>query len=131
VEGDEDMPHQPKDSAEHAADGLSVNILMKCQEFRIPPIQDALVMGKEAPIGCEAMRRALTLLHIAPFDHIELKGEDEDDTVGDILVRRAVVSKIPCEKLIRFIMDRVKPLMAADEILHLQIDSEVLLKDRI
>jgi hypothetical protein len=121
------MPDQPK----HPADNVSVKIWLQCQEFKIPPIRDALVLGKNATIGCEAMRRALTLLHVEPFEHIDLSGDDEDDVVGDVLVRRSVLNKVPRGKLIRFLVGRVKPFMTVDEILHLRVDVEVCLEDQI
>lgn len=121
------MPEQ----SEHPANNVSVNIRLEFQEFKIPPVRDALVLGKKAPIGNEAIRRSLTLLHAAPFEHIELKGENEDDVVSDILVRQSVLNKIPRNKLIRLILDRVKPFMAAEEILHLRIDAEVSLEHQI
>lgn len=121
------MPDQPTPSA----NAVSVNVRVQFHEFRIPPVQDALVLGKDASIGTEAMRRSLTLLHVAPFEHIALAGDHEDDVVGDILVRRTVLNKIPRDKLIRLIVDRVKGFMTAQEILHLQIDAEVCLEHQL
>jgi hypothetical protein len=116
---------------EQPTNGVSFNIRVRMQEFKIPPVEDALVLGKDASISCEAMRRSLTLLHVAAFEHIELKGEYEDDRLGDILVRRTVLNKIPRDKLIRLIIDRIKPFMAAEEILHLRVDTEVSLEHQI
>jgi hypothetical protein len=116
---------------QHPADGVSVSIRLQFQEFKIPPVRDALVLGKKAPIGCEAVRRSLTLLHVAPFEHIELSGDNADPVVGDILVRQSVLNKIPREKLIRLILERIKPFMTAEEILHLQIEAEVSLEHQM
>jgi hypothetical protein len=116
---------------EHPASSASVNVRLQFQEFRIPPVHDALVLGKKSPIGSEAVRRSLTLLHVAPFQHIELSGAHEDDVVGDILVRNSVLNKIPPDNLIRLVVDRVKPFMTAEEILHLRLDAEVSLEHQI
>ena len=117
--------------SDHPADTVSVNVRLQFQEFKIPPVHDALVLGKKSPIGSEAVRRSLTLLHVAPFEHIELKGENADAIVGDILVRNSVLNKIPREKLIRVVIDRVKPFMTAEEILHLHIEAEVSLEHQV
>jgi hypothetical protein len=119
------------ESSEHSANNVSVNVRIQFQEFKIPPVHDALVLGKKAPIGSDAIRRSLTLLHVAPFEHIELNGETEDDVVGDILVRNSVLNKIPRDKLIRLVIDRVKPFMTADEILHVHLEAEVSLEHQI
>lgn len=121
------MPEPSK----HPSNNVSVNIRLQFQEFRIPPVQDALVLGKKVPIGSDAIRRSLTLLHVSPFEHIELNGENEDDVVGDILVRKSVLNKIPRDKLIRLVLDRVKPFTTAEEILHLKLEAEVVLEHQI
>lgn len=117
--------------SERSANTVSINVRVQFREFRIPPIQDALILGKEASIGCEAMRRSLTLLHVAPFEHIALEGEQQDDVVGDILVRRTVLNKIPRDKLISLVVERVKGFMTAQEILHLEIDTELSLEHQL
>ncbi len=121
------MPDHP----EHQTDGKTVRIWLHCQELKIPPIHDALVLGKKAAIGSEAMRRALTLLHVSPFEHIELKGEHEDDVVSDILVRQSVFNKVSRDRLINYLLGRVKSFMSPDEILHLRIEAEVSVEDQI
>lgn len=121
------MPEQ----SQSPGNNISVNIWLQCEELKFPPINDALVLGKTAPITAEAMGRALTLLHVSPFEHVELSGEYEDDVVNDIFVRRNLLHKIPREKLIPFLVQRVKAFMTTDEILHLRIDAEVSLKDQI
>ena len=52
----------------------------RIKEFGIPPVHDGLVLGRNSPIGCAAIRKAIDLLVSSPFEHIEL----EDATVGEI-----------------------------------------------
>lgn len=99
----------------------------RIKEFTIPPISDGLVLGKNSPIGCVAIRRALELLMVTPFEHIELG--DADDVVGDILVRQTLLRRISKERLAEFVLHRVKPLMGPEEILHLELTVEVLVED--
>jgi hypothetical protein len=53
----------------------------------------------------------------------------QDDVVGSILVRTSVLRRITREKLVDFVMRRIKPLMSAEEILHLDLQIEVELED--
>jgi hypothetical protein len=94
------------------------------EEYVIPPIKDMLVLGKRAPIGCIAMRRALELLVKTPFEHIEI----EDDVISDILVRQPLLRRLPREKLERYVLDQVKPLMGPEEVLHVAVDVRVTLE---
>jgi hypothetical protein len=97
------------------------------REFAIPPVRDGLVLGIESPIGSVAMRRALELLIATPFEHVEI----EDDVIKDILVRQALLRRFPKEKLVDFVLRRVKPFMGVDEILYLELNAEILIEDEL
>jgi hypothetical protein len=114
--GDESMSH------EHNFKHL---LRVRVKEFNIPPISDGVVLGREAPIGCAAFRKALELLVVSPFEHIKL----DDDVIGDILVRRAFLRRIPQDYLIQFVLQRIKPLMGSEEIMHLDLNAEILIED--
>ncbi len=94
---------------------------VQIREFRIPPVQDALVLGRRAGVGCHAIRKALHLLMAAPFVHIEL----DDEIVSDLIVRDTVLRRFPRDQLVTFVLERIKPLMGEEEILHLEIETEV------
>jgi hypothetical protein len=96
-------------------------IRARLSEFDIPPIRDGLVLGKSSAIGCVAMRNALELLHAAPFEHIEM----QDEVISDILVRKGILRRMPKEKLIQFVLMRIKPMMDETEIMHLELKAEV------
>ena len=97
------------------------SVKARVREFGVPPIHDALVIGKQSHIGCVAIRKAIELLVASPFEHIEF----EDDVISDIIVRSAILRRIPKDKLIAFVLSQIKPLMTENEILHLDLDVEV------
>lgn len=96
-------------------------IRTRISEFVLPPIDDGLVLGKNSPIGHVAVGKALSLLSTTSFDHVPI----EDDVIGDILVRSAIMRKITKEQLIEFVLRVIKPLMGPEEIIHLDIEIEV------
>ena len=100
-----------------------IHISARMGEYAIPPLKDMLVLGKDAPIGCIAMRRAIELLVKAPFEHIELN----DDVISDILVRQQLLRRVSRDGLIDFVMAHVKPMMGPDEVMHAEIDINVYL----
>jgi hypothetical protein len=100
-----------------------IHITARVGEYAIPSLKDMLIMGKQAPIGCIAMRRSIELLVKAPFEHIEF----EDDVISDILVRQHLLRRVSRDELIDFVTTHVKPLMGSDEILHAEIDVNVFL----
>lgn len=93
-------------------------------EYTIPPIKDMLVLGKHAPIGCIAMRRALELLVKTPFEHVEI---EDDDVISDILVRQPLLRRVTREELVDFVLTNVKPLLGPEEVLHVEVDINVFL----
>jgi hypothetical protein len=112
------MENRPVFSSKHV-------LRARVQEFTIPPFRDALVLGRDSPIGCAAIRKAINLLGASPFEHIEL----QDEIINDIVVRRAILRRIPKETLIAFVLNRIKPLMGTEEILQLDLDADVLLEE--
>lgn len=99
-------------------------ISAEVSEYLIPPVKDILILGKNAPIGCIAMRRALELLIKTPYEHIEIKN---DEVISDILVRQPLLRRIPKETLLQFVMHNIKPLLDPEEVLHVTIDVKVLI----
>lgn len=100
-----------------------IHITARVGEYAMPPLKDMLILGKQAPIGCIAMCRAIELLTKTPFEHLEL----EDDVISDILVRQHLLRRVSRNGLIDFVMVHVKPLMGSDEVLHAEIDVNVFL----
>lgn len=101
-------------------------ISARISEYAMPPVNEILVLGRDAPIGCIAMRRALELLVKTPFEHIEFDG---DEVIADILVRESLLRRLPRERLIEFVLNRIKPMMGPDEVMHLDLEVTILLEE--
>lgn len=114
------MEQQPVVSTKHV-------LRARVHEFGIPPIRDGLVLGKASPIGCVAIRKALELLGDSRFVDID----PQDEVISNIIVRSTILQLIPKEVLIDFVLRRIKPLMAPENILHLHLETEVLLEEEI
>lgn len=95
-------------------------IVAHASEYKIPPINDALVLGKDSAIGATAMRRAIDLLTTQPYEHITM----DDEIIGDLLVRQSILRRLSKDKIIAFVLKYIKQLMDSTEILHLSLDAE-------
>lgn len=104
-----------------------IEIRMKLRVFSVPPINDALVLGRQAPIGGEAWRRALALLQSTPFESIKL----DDEVIEEILIQKRILKKITKEGLIKIILNKIKPFMSAEEVIHLDIEVELSLIEKL
>ena len=105
--------------------GTNYSMSVRVSEFAIPPVSDGLVLGKDAPIGFAAISKALSLLIADNMQNIEV----EDDVISHIIVRRGILCRVPEDRLVAFVLQRVKPLMCAKEVLHLHIKAEVIIEE--
>lgn len=103
-------------------------VRVRVKALEIPPVKDGIVLGKSAPIGPEAMLRTLRLMSKEAFVHIPLK---KDDVISDAIVRESVLRKLHEQKLVAFILTRIKPLMTESELLILDMEIEVVVEDTL
>lgn len=101
--------------------GHTAHLAARVRELRIPAIRDGLVLGKNARAGSFAVQKALQLLLDAPFVQLDI----DDDIIGCILVRKELLLRVDQTGLIRFVLERIKPMMSGEEILELDLDIEI------
>jgi hypothetical protein len=116
-----------KASAITASSQIEKLIRVRVRALEIPPIKDGLVIGSDAAIGGEAMTRTLRLMTNEKFDRILIK----DDIVQELIVRSAVLRKVGHDRLVSFVLKRVKPVMAPTELLMLDIAVELVIEDAV
>jgi hypothetical protein len=109
-----------KDSA--SPENREVRLRVRAREFCFPPVRDALIIGRRSPVGCVAMKRALALISPNSFEAIEIP---DHPTVSDLLVRQHLLLRVSRDRLIQFVLQRIAPLMAETECLHLELEVEV------
>ena len=105
----------------------SVNVRLQLKEFILPPVDDALVLGKNSPIGSTGMHKALSLLNGTSFERIEI----DDDVISSILIRTNLLKRLSKERLIQLVRDRVKPCMSPEEVLHLDLEVTLHLDEQL
>jgi hypothetical protein len=71
--------------------------------------------------GMHRHSKALSLLSSTSYQHVPI----EDDIISDVLIRSSILRKIPTEVIVGFVLREIKPLMGAEEILHLHLDVEL------
>jgi len=103
-------------------------IRVRVKALEIPPIKDGIVIGRDAAIGGEAMVRTLRLMTNEKFERFILP---KDDIIQDVILRAAVVRKLGKDRVLKFVMDRIKPVMTETELLMLDIDIELVIEDTV
>jgi hypothetical protein len=102
-------------------------VRIRLRALEIPPIKDGLVIGRDAAIGGEAMSRSLRLMTSEKFHRLPLK----DDVIEDVIVREGIVRKLGQDRILKFVVERVKPLMTSTELLMLDIEVELIIEETL
>lgn len=93
-------------------------VVMRLSEFEMPPMQDALVVGKNAPIGPEATRRMVDILSPDQYEIIKI----EHDVIEAIVIRRSLLNMVSREKLIPLIIEEGGKLANLNTIIKAQVN---------
>ncbi|NOY81428.1 MAG: hypothetical protein GXP31_10545 [Kiritimatiellaeota bacterium] len=99
----------------------TISIQMAFRQCNLPPVQDALILGKQAPVGSEGVVRALQALSPGVYKLIRV----EHDVIESILVRESDLRKISENDLVRVMIEHVGPIMDATDALNVQLDIRV------
>jgi hypothetical protein len=119
---------QMKQAKEMPSDATEQYVRVRIKALEIPPVKDGIVIGRSAPMGADAMLRTLKLMSTEHFVHIVV---ENDAIVSDVIVREAVLRKLKEDRLRNFILKRIKPLMAENELLMLDMEIEVVIEDSL
>ncbi|MDB6167167.1 MAG: hypothetical protein JWM88_31 [Verrucomicrobia bacterium] len=103
-------------------------VRVRIKALEIPPVKDGIVIGRTAPMGAEAMMRTLKLMSTELFIHLKI---ENDPIVSDVIVREAVLRKLKEDRLRKFVLKRIKSLMAENELLMLDMEIEVVVEDSL
>jgi hypothetical protein len=95
----------------------------RIKEFAIPPITDGLVIGREASIGPVALQKALNLLVPDHFEHLTI----DDEIVADVLIKSILLRRLTKDRLVKFLIEQIKPFMSSKDIIQVQLDLEISL----
>ena len=98
---------------------------MRVRGLEIPPIKDGLVIGKKAAIGADAMLRTLSIMTHEDFERLHL----DDDLIEDVIIKTSVLRKTGRNRLIKFIMNNLKPVMTPTELLMMDIYVELIIEE--
>lgn len=93
-------------------------ITMRLSEFEMPPMQDVLIVGKNAPIGPEAARRMVDILSPDQYEIIRV----DDISVEAIVIRKSLLNILPKDKLVALIMEEGGKIANESMIIKAQIN---------
>ncbi|MBI2193473.1 MAG: hypothetical protein HYU36_15970 [Planctomycetes bacterium] len=103
------------------------NLTMRFTQFRLPPVQDALVIGRRAPVGANAIGRAFQEMVPGIYRLIKM----DHSVVEAVMIRESDLQKIPETELVPRILRQVDKLMGDTDTLHVAIGIEIVTEERV
>lgn len=101
--------------------GTKVTIHTKFTQFSLPPVRDALIVGKKTPIGPRALYRSIETMSPREYELIEV----DHSFIEAIIVRSSDLRKLPAEKLVPLLIETAERVMDETDCLRVDIEIEV------
>jgi hypothetical protein len=87
----------------------------------LPPFQDILLLGRKCPHGKSGISKCLSLLEPDGFEMIEL----DHETVEAMLVNKRILKRMPAEKVIKILREKVFPYITKGEIIRVDFHVKI------
>ncbi|MCM8900102.1 hypothetical protein KVG29_02550 [Caldicoprobacter algeriensis] len=87
--------------ADSSVSSKKMEITLRLSEFEMPPMQDALIIGRKAPIGFEAAKRMVDIISPNQYEVIKV----QHPTIEAVVIRKALMQMVACDRLISLILE--------------------------
>lgn len=91
---------------------------IRLSEFEIPPMQDALLVGKKAPIGPEAVRSMVDALSPEQYEIIRIEHQAFEAAV----LKRSLLKLLPKEKLLPILLEECERVADEQAVVKAQVN---------
>ena len=98
-----------------------VTVSLRMTRFELPPVESALVVGRRAPIGSNALEKALAELMPGTFRRIEV----EHPVIEAVIIRESHSRRISEDGLVRLLIRHAEGMM--DETEALRVTAELVI----
>lgn len=92
---------------------LKYSINLNFEEIKLPPFQDILILGRNSPHGIIGITKSFELLTPNGFEIVTTDHEN----VEALFINKRILAKIPKEKIVEILQDKVFRFVSEGEIL--------------
>ena len=100
-----------------------INLELRLTQYHLPPLDDALIIGRRAAVGANSVSRAFEELSPGTFRLIPV----EHPVAEAVLVRAADLRKLPETELIRRLLLQADQIMDETDTLHVSLHFEIII----
>jgi hypothetical protein len=101
------------------------NLIMRFSEFQLPPIQDALIIGKRTSVGVNGITRAFQEMSPGIFKLIKV----DHPIIEAILVKKSDLRKLPEKEFIPRLIEQSEKVMDETTSLHVSISIDIIVSE--
>lgn len=117
---------QEAHGSEASSSSRRVNLELRFTQYHLPPLDDALIIGKRATVGANSISRAFEELtpgtfRLIPVDH---------HVVEAILIRVLDLRKLPESELVRRLLQQADQIMDTADTLHVKLNFEIIIGEQ-
>jgi hypothetical protein len=100
-----------------------INLELRLTQYYLPPLDNALIIGRRAAIGANSVSRAFEELSPGTFRLIPV----EHHVAEAVLVRASDLRKLPEAELIRRLLLQADQIMDETDTLHVKLHFEIII----
>lgn len=100
-------------------------VSLNFEGIKLPPFQDILLLGRRCPHGKKGVSQCLNLLAPESFEIVEI----DDPTVEAIIVGKHILKRIPAEKIVEILKEKVFPFITHGEIVRVDFRIRMYFED--
>lgn len=100
-----------------------INLELRLTQYHLPPLDDALIIGRRAAVGANSVSRAFEELSPGTFRLIPV----EHPVAEAVLVRASDLRKLPETELIRRLLLQADQIMDETDTLHVSLHFEIII----
>jgi hypothetical protein len=116
------MMPEPMDQVD-LSPSRKINLELRLTQYYLPPLDNALIIGRRAAIGANSVSRAFEELSPGTFRLIPV----EHHVAEAVLVRASDLRKLPEAELIRLLLSQADQIMDETDTLHVKLHFEIII----
>lgn len=116
------MPEQVE-QADVSPPSRKINLELRFTQYYLPPLDNALIIGRRAAVGANSVSRAFEELSPGTFRLIPV----EHHVAEAVLVRASDLRKLPEAELIRRLLLQADQIMDETDTLHVKLHFEIII----
>ena len=102
-------------------EGARYSVSLNFEGIKLPPFEDILLLGRRCPHGKIGITKCLDLLLPEGFEVVDL----DDDVVQSMLVSKRILKRMPVDKIIGILKEKVFPFITNGEIVKIVFNVKI------